>query len=80
MWPLRVLTVCGPEYSLCRENILVLDIFFEALNYETIEQKKAYEVAALLGKSVSITQIPTGHGGALGGVVLGSRVDRRAGR
>ncbi|OXB69948.1 UNVERIFIED_CONTAM: hypothetical protein H355_012342 [Colinus virginianus] len=31
------------------ENILVLDIFFEALNYETIEQKKAYEVAALLG-------------------------------
>ncbi|KAL2295129.1 hypothetical protein Nmel_018282 [Mimus melanotis] len=32
------------------ENILVLDIFFEALNYETIEQKKAYEVAALLGK------------------------------
>ena len=23
--------------------------FFEALNYETIEQKKAYEVAALLG-------------------------------
>lgn len=35
-----------------RENILVLDIFFEALNYETIEQKKAYEVAALLGKEV----------------------------
>uniref|UniRef100_A0A8U7NJP0 Uncharacterized protein n=1 Tax=Corvus moneduloides TaxID=1196302 RepID=A0A8U7NJP0_CORMO len=33
------------------ENILVLDIFFEALNYETIEQKKAYEVAALLGPS-----------------------------
>ncbi|XP_048869088.1 acid-sensing ion channel 2-like isoform X2 [Brienomyrus brachyistius] len=31
------------------ENILVLDVFFEALNYETIEQKKAYEVAALLG-------------------------------
>lgn len=36
--------------SFYRENILVLDIFFEALNYETIEQKKAYEVAALLGK------------------------------
>lgn len=33
-----------------RENILVLDIFFEALNYETIEQKKAYEVAGLLGE------------------------------
>ncbi|XP_008172064.2 acid-sensing ion channel 1 isoform X3 [Malaclemys terrapin pileata] len=31
------------------ENFLVLDIFFEALNYETIEQKKAYEVAGLLG-------------------------------
>ncbi|XP_076826730.1 acid-sensing ion channel 1C isoform X2 [Brachyhypopomus gauderio] len=31
------------------ENILVLDIFFEALNYEKIEQKKAYEVAGLLG-------------------------------
>ncbi|KFP91356.1 Acid-sensing ion channel 1, partial [Apaloderma vittatum] len=30
-------------------GILVLDIFFEALNYETIEQKKAYEVAGLLG-------------------------------
>lgn len=28
---------------------MVLDIFFEALNYETIEQKKAYEVAGLLG-------------------------------
>lgn len=39
--------------SFYRENILVLDIFFEALNYETIEQKKAYEVAALLGKERS---------------------------
>ncbi|XP_025774680.1 acid-sensing ion channel 2 [Puma concolor] len=37
------------EPALGQENILVLDIFFEALNYETIEQKKAYEVAALLG-------------------------------
>lgn len=35
-----------------RENILVLDIFFEALNYETIEQKKAYEVAGLLGTAL----------------------------
>uniref|UniRef100_A0A3Q1EIY7 Acid-sensing (proton-gated) ion channel family member 4b n=1 Tax=Acanthochromis polyacanthus TaxID=80966 RepID=A0A3Q1EIY7_9TELE len=33
-----------------RDNFLVLDIFFEALNYETIEQKKAYDVAGLLGK------------------------------
>ncbi|KPP61106.1 hypothetical protein Z043_120836 [Scleropages formosus] len=32
-----------------RDNFLVLDIFFEALNYETIEQKKAYDVASLLG-------------------------------
>ncbi|XP_027020693.1 acid-sensing ion channel 1A [Tachysurus fulvidraco] len=31
------------------DNILVLDVFFEALNYETIEQRKAYEVAGLLG-------------------------------
>uniref|UniRef100_H0XKA0 Acid sensing ion channel subunit 3 n=1 Tax=Otolemur garnettii TaxID=30611 RepID=H0XKA0_OTOGA len=31
------------------ENVLVLDIFFEALNYETVEQKKAYEMSALLG-------------------------------
>lgn len=37
----------------CRDNILVLDIFFEALNYETIEQKKAYEVAGLLGANSS---------------------------
>ncbi|XP_012691404.2 acid-sensing ion channel 4-A-like [Clupea harengus] len=32
-----------------RDNFLVLDIFFEALNYEKIEQKKAYDVAGLLG-------------------------------
>ncbi|XP_049718428.1 acid-sensing ion channel 3 [Elephas maximus indicus] len=31
------------------ENMLVLDIFFEALNYELVEQKKAYEVSDLLG-------------------------------
>nr|XP_025147603.1 acid-sensing ion channel 3 isoform X3 [Bubalus bubalis] len=30
------------------ENVLVLDIF-EALNYETVEQKKAYEMSELLG-------------------------------
>lgn len=34
-----------------RENVLVLDIFFEALNYETVEQKKAYEMSELLGVS-----------------------------
>ncbi|XP_053705555.1 acid-sensing ion channel 1A-like isoform X1 [Synchiropus splendidus] len=38
-----------------KENILVLDIFFEALNYETIEQKKAYEVAGLLGEVADTT-------------------------
>ena len=37
------------SFSFFRDNILVLDVFFEALNYETIEQKKAYEVAGLLG-------------------------------
>lgn len=37
------------RFSFRRDNILVLDVFFEALNYETIEQKKAYEVAGLLG-------------------------------
>lgn len=42
----RALTVLT---AFLRDNILVLDIFFEALNYETIEQKKAYEVAGLLG-------------------------------
>ena len=26
-----------------------MNVFFEALNYETIEQKKAYEVPGLLG-------------------------------
>uniref|UniRef100_F7C3X2 Uncharacterized protein n=1 Tax=Monodelphis domestica TaxID=13616 RepID=F7C3X2_MONDO len=31
------------------DNVLVLDIFFEALNYESVEQQKAYEVADLLG-------------------------------
>ncbi|XP_077005866.1 acid-sensing ion channel 3 isoform X2 [Tamandua tetradactyla] len=31
------------------ENVLVLDIFFEALDYETVEQKAAYEVSELLG-------------------------------
>lgn len=61
-----VFTPYDTEYSLCRENILVLDIFFEALNYETIEQKKAYEVAALLGKSVSAALISTCLGGERG--------------
>ncbi|EAW58116.1 acid sensing ion channel subunit 1 [Homo sapiens] len=46
------------------ENILVLDIFFEVLNYETIEQKKAYEIAGLLGELL-MTPVPFschGHG------------------
>lgn len=40
-----------------RENILVLDIFFEALNYEKIEQKKAYEIAGLLGKIHTLSEL-----------------------
>uniref|UniRef100_A0A8C8YQ77 Brain sodium channel 2 n=1 Tax=Prolemur simus TaxID=1328070 RepID=A0A8C8YQ77_PROSS len=46
------------------ENILVLDIFFEVLNYETIEQKKAYEIAGLLGE-LPMAPVPFpchGHG------------------
>ncbi|KAG5838995.1 hypothetical protein ANANG_G00229660 [Anguilla anguilla] len=39
------------------DNILVLDIFFEALNYETIEQKKAYEVAGLLASILTILEL-----------------------
>ncbi|XP_063141724.1 acid-sensing ion channel 3 isoform X2 [Rattus norvegicus] len=35
--------------SYITENVLVLDIFFEALNYEAVEQKAAYEVSELLG-------------------------------
>lgn len=58
--------MCGTEYSLCRENILVLDIFFEALNYETIEQKKAYEVAALLGKKSECLLHKSPHLGGVG--------------
>ncbi|KFP85141.1 Acid-sensing ion channel 4, partial [Acanthisitta chloris] len=43
-----------------RENFLVLDIFFEALNYEAIEQKKAYDLAGLLGDSLHFLMGPTG--------------------
>lgn len=40
--------------SVYSDNLLVLDIYFEALNYETIEQKKAYELAGLLGKEMAV--------------------------
>ena len=54
---LHILIITYVQHSECcvfyRDNILVLDVFFEALNYETIEQRKAYEVAGLLGKSSS---------------------------
>lgn len=43
-------SITQTSLSVYRDNILVLDIYFEALNYETIEQKKAYELAGLLGK------------------------------
>lgn len=39
----------------------MLDIFFEALNYEAIEQKKAYDLAGLLGDSPAFPQDPL-HG------------------
>ncbi|XP_078660716.1 acid-sensing ion channel 2-like isoform X6 [Branchiostoma floridae x Branchiostoma belcheri] len=39
----------GKPEDYFRKNTLVLNVFFEALNYETIEQQKAYEVASLLG-------------------------------
>lgn len=45
-------------FSVSRDNFLVLDIFFEALNYETIEQKKAYDVAGLLGEFLFSTMTP----------------------
>lgn len=46
--------MCAFPLCVYSDNILVLDIFFEALNYETIEQKKAYEVAGLLGKEMAL--------------------------
>lgn len=51
-WSVETASLVSPDSlttCVCRENFLVLDIFFEALNYETIEQKKAYDVAGLLG-------------------------------
>lgn len=43
----------------------MLDVFFEALNYETIEQKKAYEVAGLLGMSAGLAFISLNLGSSL---------------
>lgn len=37
----------------CRENFLVLDIFFEALTSEAMEQRAAYGLSALLGETRS---------------------------
>lgn len=36
-------------------------MFFEALNYETIEQKKAYEVAGLLGRFSTLDPVRVSH-------------------
>ncbi|NWV16747.1 ASI1C protein, partial [Origma solitaria] len=47
------------------DNVLVLDIFFEALNYEMIEQKKAYEVAGLLGEGQGVWGCQGDQGSAL---------------
>ena len=35
---------------LLRNNFAKLNVFFEALNYETIDQKKAYELPGLFGE------------------------------
>lgn len=43
----------------------MLDIFFEALNYETIEQKKAYEVAGLLGEHCGLVAVLRAQVGTL---------------
>lgn len=40
----------------------MLDIFFEVLNYETIEQKKAYEIAGLLGELLMASVLFPCHG------------------
>lgn len=39
-----------------------MDIFFEALNYEAVEQKAAYEVSELLGVygMPGSAEVPTG--------------------
>ena len=39
-----------PASCLCRENFLVLDVFFEALTSEAMEQRAAYGLSALLGE------------------------------
>ena len=35
--------------NLKKKNLLKLNVFFEALNYETIQQQKAYTLSDLLG-------------------------------
>lgn len=54
------------DLSSCRENVLALDIFFEALNYETVDQKKAYEMSELLGGCAKRAWGPVGAGQAGG--------------
>lgn len=63
-------------YILRRENILVLDIFFEALNYETIEQKKAYEVAGLLGECWRLCRGPRSSTQPASSIKVVSRLPR----
>lgn len=48
-----------PALCLHRENFLVLDVFFEALTSEAMEQRAAYGLSALLGEIW-----PPFHGGA----------------
>lgn len=49
---LRNMAPCGhPASCLRRENFLVLDVFFEALTSEAMEQRAAYGLSALLGET-----------------------------
>lgn len=48
--PSRPAAPHGCPFTLPRENFLVLDVFFEALTSEAMEQRAAYGLSALLGK------------------------------
>lgn len=49
--PWKVIPHGHSASCLCRENFLVLDVFFEALTSEALEQRAAYGLSALLGET-----------------------------